>query len=419
MADLYIYGDIGDSWWSWWDDEEGDSDIDNCLTGKALAKALNKIPKDEPINLHINSPGGDVNEGLTMYNLLKARDNVTAYIDGYALSCGSFIPLAADTIVSPESSIWMLHNPWGVCMGTANDMRDMAETLDVHRNALLAIYREKTGKTDEELIPVLEKETWMTGSEAAEFGLCQVSDSQPVSNVLPIERGKIANRYKVSASTRKKLAAAGWQLMPARKPIAASANPPIPKDNPMANKTVKAQEIASETAVVEEEETLTPAPVVEPKTPAVDPSIDARLQQVEASLAQKDREIVARDAKIADLAGRLEEMQLNASVTAKFGKLREQYQALAAEFKVRPSEIDACFSGDRASAESILASGKHEMHIFYLEEFLANASQRQPGLPTEFVAAESVKTEEVVKTENPSIAAARAKIANAYKMGAN
>lgn len=118
-ADIYIYGNIYDSWW----DDESNSAI--SLKDKLLA--LGDISE---INLHINSLGGDALEGIAMFNLLKQhKANVKVYIDGVAASIASVIAMAGDTIYMPKNSMMMIHNCWTWSSGNSKEFRKLADDL--------------------------------------------------------------------------------------------------------------------------------------------------------------------------------------------------------------------------------------------------------------------------------------------------
>lgn len=123
------------------------------------------------INLHIHSPGGDVFDGIAIYNLLKNHPaNVTVYIDGLAASMASVIAMAGNEIIMPENAMMMIHKPWGIQGGDAEDMRKYADLLDKVENTLIPAYANKTGKTPEELAEMLSAETWLNGKECVEQG---------------------------------------------------------------------------------------------------------------------------------------------------------------------------------------------------------------------------------------------------------
>ena len=123
------------------------------------------------INLHIHSPGGDVFDGIAIYNLLKNHPaNVTVYIDGLAASMASVIAMAGNEVIMPENAMMMIHKPWGIQGGDAEDMRKYADLLDKVENTLIPAYANKTGKTPEELAEMLSAETWLNGKECVQQG---------------------------------------------------------------------------------------------------------------------------------------------------------------------------------------------------------------------------------------------------------
>jgi len=166
-AELIISGQIGKDWW----DSSG-------ISAKEFRDALAQIPKGQSIKLILNSEGGSVQDGLDMYNAIEARAaDITCYISGYALSIASVIPLAASRVISPISSIWMIHDPWTMAQGNADEMRAAAEMLDRHAETLAEIYSKHTGKSKKAMREAMKAETWFTGSEAAEYGLADATEA--------------------------------------------------------------------------------------------------------------------------------------------------------------------------------------------------------------------------------------------------
>lgn len=170
-AEIWIYEFIGEDFWS------GDG-----ITAKSFQKELSAI-KAAQIDLHINSPGGEVFDGITIYNLLKQHPaNVTSYIDGLAASVASVIALAGNTVVMAENALWMMHNPYGVTIGTAEDMRKMAESLDKVSGSLALAYMNKSGKSEDEISELMEAETWMSAQEAIDAGFIdEISDKMDMA----------------------------------------------------------------------------------------------------------------------------------------------------------------------------------------------------------------------------------------------
>lgn len=141
------------------------------ISARQFADELTTLGNVRQINLHIHSPGGEVLEGLAMYNLLKnhpAQKIVT--IDGVACSMASVIAMTGDRVLMPENAMMMIHKPQGIAGGDANDIRGYADLLDKLEKTLIPAYAAKTGKSAEELSAMLEAETWMNGKECVEQG---------------------------------------------------------------------------------------------------------------------------------------------------------------------------------------------------------------------------------------------------------
>lgn len=159
-VNIYLYGDIADYWW---DDESNSA---KCLKDK-LAE-MNDVTE---INLHINSLGGDVIEGIAMFNLLKQHPaKVNVYIDGFACSIASVIAMAGDTVYMPKNSMMMIHNCWTCTNGNAKDLRKTADDLDKIMEASIESYLSKINISREELVELLDAETYLTADECYEMG---------------------------------------------------------------------------------------------------------------------------------------------------------------------------------------------------------------------------------------------------------
>jgi len=140
------------------------------VNAKDFIKELNGI-KNKKIDMHINSPGGDVFDGAAIYNAIKRHAaKVTTYIDGLAASIASVIALAGEKVIMAQNALYMVHNPWGLVLGNANDMRAQADVLDKVRDTMLGAYKTKSGRDEDEIKALLDAETWMSANEASEFG---------------------------------------------------------------------------------------------------------------------------------------------------------------------------------------------------------------------------------------------------------
>src|SRR5690625_2151934 len=101
------------------------------VSAKGFLAELGALQDDAPIDLRLNSPGGSVFAAVAIHNALKRHAGlVTIWIDGIAASAASYIAMAGDEIVMPENAFLMIHDPSGMVIGTAADMRDVAATLD-------------------------------------------------------------------------------------------------------------------------------------------------------------------------------------------------------------------------------------------------------------------------------------------------
>lgn len=159
-AEILIYGPIFPD--KMFDDEVG---------AKEFAEDLKAMGDVTEIELHINSPGGNVFAAQAIYSQLKNhKAAVSVYIDGIAASAASIIAMAGDNIYIPTNAMIMVHNPLTIAIGDAAEMKKIAEMLDKVRDSIIAAYRTKTGKDEAELKELMDNETWMTGQEAVELG---------------------------------------------------------------------------------------------------------------------------------------------------------------------------------------------------------------------------------------------------------
>lgn len=161
-AEILIYEQIGKDWWS----GEG-------IGAKDFIDQVSQIPKGRKIIMRINSPGGNVHDGLAIYSYMQSRKaDVTCKVDGVAASIASIIALCGSSCEMPKSSLMMIHDPWTMAQGNAEDMRKAADALDTHKASLVSIYRDKTGKSEAAISAAMSAETWLTGEDAKAFGLC-------------------------------------------------------------------------------------------------------------------------------------------------------------------------------------------------------------------------------------------------------
>jgi ATP-dependent Clp endopeptidase proteolytic subunit ClpP len=124
-----------------------------------------------PIEVHINSPGGDLFDGIAIYNALVARPNVTVVVDGLAASIASVIAMAGNPVLVARQASMMVHQPFTMAIGNSADLRDLAENLDRQEHALAEIYSTHTGKSTDYWKQIMKAETWYSSQEAIDDGL--------------------------------------------------------------------------------------------------------------------------------------------------------------------------------------------------------------------------------------------------------
>jgi len=159
-ATIQIFDQIGEDWFG-----------GNGLSGKQFSDVLAEVGNG-PLLVEINSPGGNVWDGLSIYNQLRGRKApVTTRVVGIAASIASIIALAGDKVEMADAALMMIHDPSGMASGTSEDMRKMADALDQHAEVLVGVYAKKTGKSPESIRAAMKAETWFTTAEAIQFGL--------------------------------------------------------------------------------------------------------------------------------------------------------------------------------------------------------------------------------------------------------
>lgn len=159
-GELLIYGPISN--YTWWGDE---------VTPKQFKQELSALGDVSEINVYINSDGGDTFAAQAILSMLKRHSaQIDVYIDGLAASSASIIAMAGDTIYIPANAMMMIHNPWTIALGNAEDFRKLAEDLDKVRDAIIAAYQEKTSLAEDKIIELMDAVTYMTAEEAVELG---------------------------------------------------------------------------------------------------------------------------------------------------------------------------------------------------------------------------------------------------------
>jgi len=154
-----IYDPIGYDYWD-----------DSGVTAKRISAALRSLDGADVV-VNINSPGGDVFEGLAIYNLLREyKGHVTVRVLGVAASAASFIAMAADEIQIARAGFFMIHNAWTGLWGNRNDLRETADFLEQIDYTIADIYHVRSGLSMDELKADMDKERWINGRDAIDSG---------------------------------------------------------------------------------------------------------------------------------------------------------------------------------------------------------------------------------------------------------
>lgn len=141
------------------------------VTAEDFAAELSALTASE-IEVQINSPGGDVFDGIAIYNALRAHPaRVVTRVDGLAASAASVIVQAGDHRVILSSAQIMIHEAWGVAVGPAAEIRDFADLLDKQNDVLAKIYADRAGGAADHFRQLMAAETWLTDQEAIAAGL--------------------------------------------------------------------------------------------------------------------------------------------------------------------------------------------------------------------------------------------------------
>ena len=205
--DIYIYSDIVD-------------DITATLYKSAnielmsaakFQRMLDEKKNAKQINLFINSPGGDVMDGVAIYGQIRRHNaHVTAYIDGWACSIASVIPMAADKIVMSETSMMMIHHPWSVAVGNSDEFRKAADTLDsILEGSIIPAYKSKCGDkiSDSKLREFLKDAKMFTAKECLQYGFCdEITERKPAEDEAKAKEAveEAKNQAKISYMNRLK-----------------------------------------------------------------------------------------------------------------------------------------------------------------------------------------------------------------------
>lgn len=191
-ATISIFDVIGDDGWT-----------GGGVTAKRISAALRSIGNRDVI-VRINSPGGDMFEGIAIYNLLRAHPaKVTVEVLGWAASAASIIAMAGDEIRMGLGSFMMIHYAWGLVIGNRHDMREAAILFDQFDGALADIYEARTGMKHADIEQLMDAETFMAAAQAVKYGFADVVDDaeiHPETNASAQVRPEIHAKRRIDAA---------------------------------------------------------------------------------------------------------------------------------------------------------------------------------------------------------------------------
>jgi ATP-dependent protease ClpP protease subunit len=159
------------------------------VTAKRIAAALRSIGADKDVVVNINSPGGDLFEGMAIYNLLREHQGkVTVKVLGLAASAASIVAMAGDEVLIARAGFLMIHDTWVITMGNRNDLRETADMLEPFDAAMADIYAARSGMDMKDALKLMDMETWIGGTAAVEQGFAD--------GLLPADEVKKDASYK-------------------------------------------------------------------------------------------------------------------------------------------------------------------------------------------------------------------------------
>lgn len=181
---LYVYDEVraqGKFNWDTWNYEESET------SAKYFRDQLDSIPNGETIELHVNSVGGEVGEGVSIYNLLRqksaAGSRLVGYVDGMAYSVAMNIIMACDEIHMGLGTSMFLHNPWTIAQGNADQLRSAAEQLDALTDASVQLYMSRAKNLKENALrQMMKKETMLAPDTCLKYGFCDFVGEQKLDD---------------------------------------------------------------------------------------------------------------------------------------------------------------------------------------------------------------------------------------------
>ena len=236
--DLWIYGDVEEDWYDWYNRQM----IESETSANYFREALAAHPDVTEIHSYINSYGGSVFEGTAIYNQLRRHPaQKIVHVDGFACSIASVIAMAGDRVIMPRNTMMMIHNMWMFAMGNAAELRKAADDLDVINTAGMQAYLQKAGdKLDaDSLREMMDAETWLTAEDCIRLGLADEYAEEDADQSGMVDILQKANHSLQQSLTMHRILAArvreiqdlpGWESMKTAEPEPEQQAEPAPEE---------------------------------------------------------------------------------------------------------------------------------------------------------------------------------------------
>ncbi len=233
--EMYIYGYVESDYYGWWNDEYVESET----SANYFKEELAKHPDVKTIKIFVNSNGGNVMEAMAIRNqLIRHPAQKIGYVDGFACSAASFILTGCDKVVMYSNTMQMLHNMWTIVAGNYKELRKAADDLEQMSIGNRQAYLEKSGgkMTEEQVVQILENETWLTAKECLELGLADeiVAEEKDMTKARQVAQ-KVNKTLEQQINYNKALVALKQSMQAAPEPEPTPPEP-TPEPEPQQNK---------------------------------------------------------------------------------------------------------------------------------------------------------------------------------------
>ena len=256
--------------------------------------------KDKHIHLRINSPGGEIVEGSAIYNALTRHEGgLTVHIDALAASMASVIAMSGNPVYMADNALLMIHNPWTLAAGEADDLRKQADLLDTMKSNLVRAYKKKTGMEEKAIAKLMDDETWLDATEAAALGFIDaIEDGIPAAASAKDLRARFDTFAKAKMQST----------------IVSEAEAPAPAVEPVVEE-VPAVESVTDAPVVEEAKPEAPA-AEEPKAEISADALVEKLSELTSKLAEVEARAASAESELAKVKDAFAALERGAGVAA-------------------------------------------------------------------------------------------------------